>query len=138
MKFLAVIDTNVIVAAMLSKKMDTGVVKILKEINNNEHLFPLWHEKIIEEYNEVLYRAKFNFSKEKIKKTINAIQNAGIYTLPIETEELPKDPDDVIFWQIAMAERKNNAYLITGNIKHYPDKDYVVTPSEMIEILELQ
>ena len=31
---------------------------------------------------------------------------------------------------------KDDAYLVTGNIKHFPDKPFVVTPREMIEILE--
>ncbi len=29
-----------------------------------------------------------------------------------------------------------NAYLVTGNQKHYPVKDFIVTPSEMMEILD--
>ena len=28
-----------------------------------------------------------------------------------------------------------DAYLVTGNIKHFPVKPYVVTPKEMLEIL---
>ena len=69
---------------------------------------------------------------------IDLIKNNGIYTPPIETDEKSSDPDDIIFWQVAMAMRQNNAYLVTGNIKHYPKKDFVVTPSQMIEILESQ
>ena len=29
-----------------------------------------------------------------------------------------------------------DAYLITGNIKHYPIRSYVVTPKEMLDIIE--
>ena len=28
-----------------------------------------------------------------------------------------------------------DAYLITGNIKHYPVRNYVVTPKQMIDII---
>lgn len=28
---------------------------------------------------------------------------------------------------------KEDAYLVTGNIKHFPNKPFVVTPREMIE-----
>lgn len=33
-----------------------------------------------------------------------------------------------------MAERKNGTFLITGNIKHFPKRDFVVTPAQMIEM----
>ena len=36
---------------------------------------------------------------------------------------------------IAMETRDLNSYLVTGNIKHYPEVDYVVTPRMMMEIL---
>ena len=40
-------------------------------------------------------------------------------------------------WIIRSAESfKHNAYLVTGNMKHYPVRDFIVTPSEMIAILE--
>ena len=32
---------------------------------------------------------------------------------------------------------KDDAYLVTGNIKHFPKKPFVVTPAEMVEILGL-
>ena len=31
---------------------------------------------------------------------------------------------------------KEDAYLVTGNIKHFPKKQFVVTPHEMVELLE--
>lgn len=35
-----------------------------------------------------------------------------------------------IFYEVVMEERKaKDAYLVTGNIKHFPEKPYVVTPS---------
>ena len=32
---------------------------------------------------------------------------------------------------------KDDAYLVTGNIKHFPKKPFVVTPAEMVAILGL-
>ena len=43
--------------------------------------------------------------------------------------------DDLVFYEVAMKKRNDNSYLVTGNQKHYPIKDFIVTPSEMIEIL---
>lgn len=137
MSVLAVIDTNVLLSSMISKKIDTGVVKVWDKVLR-EKIVPLWNENIISEYDNVFHRKKFKLDEVDVREIIEIIKDFGLYTTPVETEELPTDPDDIIFWQIAMAERKNNAYLVTGNKKHYPNKDFVVTPSEMIEILELQ
>lgn len=42
-----------------------------------------------------------------------------------------------MFYEIVLTARSaSNAYLITGNKKHYPIKSFVVTPREMIEIIE--
>lgn len=35
-----------------------------------------------------------------------------------------------------MEKRNDDAYLITGNIKHFPKKEYIVTPTEMMAILK--
>jgi hypothetical protein len=35
-----------------------------------------------------------------------------------------------------MEERKaEDAYLVTGNIKHFPERPYVVTPRQMLNII---
>jgi hypothetical protein len=46
------------------------------------------------------------------------------------------DEDDIIFYEVAMEKRDDNAYLVTGNMKHYPVRDFIVTPAEMVAILE--
>ena len=36
-----------------------------------------------------------------------------------------------------MEQRKDeNAYLVTGNLKHFPIRTYIVTPKEMLDILK--
>ena len=35
-----------------------------------------------------------------------------------------------------MEKSAENAYLITGNIRHFPERDFIVTPSEMMAILD--
>lgn len=45
------------------------------------------------------------------------------------------DMDDLVFYEIAMEKRDDGAYLVTGNQKHYPVRDFIVTPAEMMEIL---
>lgn len=49
--------------------------------------------------------------------------------------ELP-DPKDRVFYEVVMEERKEeDAYLVTGNIKYFPKKPYVVTPRQMLNII---
>jgi hypothetical protein len=56
---------------------------------------------------------------------------------PEKVEENLPDPKDVIFYAVTMEARKDSdAYLVTGNIRHFPLKPYVVTPREMLTILE--
>ena len=60
----------------------------------------------------------------------------GVEVFPQPTGEIPVDMDDLIFYEVAMEKREDDAYLVTGNQKHYPIKDFIVTPAEMMEIIE--
>ena len=62
----AVLDTNVIVSALLSKNEDAATVKIL-DATMDGRITPLYHEDILAEYDEVLHRGKFHFRKETIQ-----------------------------------------------------------------------
>ena len=44
--------------------------------------------------------------------------------------------DALIFYEVAMEKREDDSYLVPGNKKHYPIKNFIVTPAEMIEILK--
>lgn len=56
--------------------------------------------------------------------------------MPQETNELFEDPDDKIFYEVALAKQVDDAYLVTGNQRHYPVRDFVITPAQLISILE--
>lgn len=45
------------------------------------------------------------------------------------------DPKDIVFYEVALS--KEDSYLVTGNIKHFPVKPFVVTPTEMVKMMEL-
>lgn len=129
----AVIDTNVIVSAMLTRHSDAATAKILNAIIENE-ITTLYNDEIIQEYKEVLHRKKFGFPKQIIDKIIERIHKQGISTPRTQSDEVFPDPKDVVFYEVAMS--KEDAYLVTGNIKHFPQKPIVVTPAEMLEILQ--
>lgn len=133
MKYYAVIDTNVLVSALLRWGSPPGNVTAESLTGR---ITPLLNTEILAEYREVLNRPKFHFPKNAVDVLLNGIIKRGIFidAEPIE-EELP-DPKDIIFYQVVMNARKTeSAYLVTGNIKHFPVKSFVVTPREMIEII---
>ena len=133
MKYYAVIDTNVLVSAMLKGTSIPGVI-VDKALNGQ--IIPLLNEEILNEYQEVLQRRKFGFRNADVNTLILQLRRRAVFQDRTETEEPFDDPDDVVFYEIVMtAKTAAEAYLITGNKKHYPAKSYVVTPREMLEII---
>lgn len=130
----AVIDTNVFVAALLTKNNDSATVKVYDAIADGL-ITPLYHMDILEEYAEVLSRPKFKFSKERINAVLDMIVKYGVEVFPKPTGEILIDMDDLIFYEVALEKRDDDSYLVTGNQKHYPVRDFIVTPSEMMDIL---
>lgn len=135
MVYYAVIDTNVFISALLSKRTDAATVKVLEAMFDGK-IVPLYHQDILAEYDEVLHRSKFHFKEETIRLVINAVEQYGVEVFPQPTGEILVDMDDLVFYEVAMEKRDDDAYLVTGNQKHYPVRDFIVTPAEMIEIVE--
>lgn len=130
----AVFDTNVLISSLLTKRTDTATAKVVDAISSGD-IIPLYNQEILSEYNEVLHRGKFSFSEERIQKILLMIRQFGLAVNPTPTGEILVDMDDLVFYEIVMEKRDDNAYLITGNTRHFPRRDFIVTPSEMIEIL---
>lgn len=130
----AVIDTNVIVSALISKSLDSNPVKVVQAITQ-DRIIPIYNDEILQEYKEVLSRPKFHLDETLIMMFLRAIVMDGLWLDRTKAgEEYFPDPKDVVFYEIAMS--KEGSYLVTGNIKHFPAKPFVVTPAEMIGILE--
>ena len=84
----------------------------------------------------MLHREKFHFKEKSIQIVLTAVKEFGIEVFPQPTGEIWVDMDDLIFYEVVMEKRSDNAYLVTGNQKHYPIRDFIVTPAEMIKILQ--
>ena len=133
MKYFAVIDTNVVVSAML--KGDSMPALVLKEVLLG-NIKLLVNDEILNEYLEVLSRKKFHFPVDAVINLVNELKKQAIYVDSTPLEEFMPDPDDAVFYEIVMEARKDvDAYLVTGNLKHFPEKPYIITPKEMIDIL---
>ena len=134
MVYYAVIDTNVFISALLSKRADSATVRVLEAMFDGK-IVPLYHQDILAEYDEVLHRSKFHFKEETIRLVINAVKQYGVEVFPQPTGEILVDMDDLVFYEVAMTKQEEGAYLVTGNTKHFPVKPFIVTPSEMLSII---
>ena len=85
-------------------------------------------------YRDVLTRPKFQFPAELVDAVLDAILQKGLSTERTKTEEVFTDPKDVVFYEIALS--KEGSYLVTGNTKHFPATPIVVTPAELLRILD--
>lgn len=133
MKYYVVLDTNVVVSALFNLSSVPGI--ILQEALAGR-VIPLLHEDILDEYNDVLHRPKFKFDRRDIEIALTGLIKRGIFLDTATIEDYVPDPDDAIFYEVVMEARETiDAYLVTGNIKHFPIKPYVVTPKEMLDIL---
>lgn len=135
MEYYAVIDTNVLLSALLSKNEDSDTVRVLNAVFDGI-IIPLYHQDILFEYNEVFHREKFHLQEEVIQTILESIKQYGVEVFPQPTGAILIDMDDLIFYEVAMDKRDNGAYLVTGNQKHYPFRDFIVTPTEMMAIIE--
>ena len=130
----AVIDTNVLVSALLSRHDDAATVQVVSKLFSGE-VIPLVSEEILREYNEVLRRKKFRFSNDLIATLLNVIEGSGIMVNPSPTGVNLPDMKDLPFYEVVVDRQDDDAYLVTGNIRHFPKKPYIVTAKEFLEIL---
>ncbi len=124
---LVVIDTNILVSALWSKN---GAPAQLLSLVINGRLIPCYDHRIINEYRDVLKRPKFKFSESEISFLLDWITDNGysVVAEPIDTEFI--DESDKKFYEVA---KFCEAKLITGNIKHFPEDEIVITVSEFFE-----
>ena len=132
-RIYAVIDTNVLVSALITSTPNNNPLLVLANVYLGR-IVPVFNCEILAEYREVLGREKFHLDPETVDEALHTILLYGLNTERVEVPgEFFPDPKDVVFYEVKMS--KEGAYLVTGNIKHFPANPLVVTPKEMVEIL---
>ena len=132
MNVYAVIDTNVLVSALYTASKQAATARLVQALASGK-FHTLYNDDIIKEYREVLNRKKFDFDKELVEALVDTVVSHGTAADRVDSDELFIDPNDAVFYEVALS--KDGAYVVTGNIKHFPRKPIVVTPAEMVEIL---
>lgn len=127
----AVIDTNVLVSALITKNPEAATVKVVRLLLE-QGFIPMYDADIIAEYEEVLHRIKFPICSEVADALIAYIIENGIEASKVNFEETMPDEDDRVFYEVSLS--KEDSFLVTGNLKHYPTSPRVITPAEFIDI----
>ena len=133
MTYYAILDTNVLVSALL--KNGSIPWQVMEEAMRGD-IIPVINDSILAEYENVLKRPKFKFDKRAVKIFLDEIKKRAVFAEPGLFEDVVLDEKDVIFYAVLMEKRKEEeTYLVTGNLKHFPMRTYVVSPREMMEIV---
>ena len=131
-----VIDTNVLVSALITRNENCPTVQILRFLANG-NIVPVYSDEIVKEYNEVLRRDKFKLPEIIIINLLKDIMDNGLKVTELtEVNEVIPDPKDVVFYAVTLSAQDKDAFLVTGNGKHFPEKPFIVTPTELCKILK--
>lgn len=122
-----VIDTNVLVSSLWSK--DGSPAEVMSMVLGGI-LIPCYDYRILTEYREVLIRPKFGFSKSEVNSLLDWIESYGksVVAIPLDIKFI--DEDDKKFYEVA---KYCNAKLITGNLKHFPKDEDVLSVLEFLK-----
>ena len=135
MSCYAVIDTNVLVSALLSSSVDAATVQVVTRMVAGE-IIPVYSSTIMSEYRDVLLREKFGFSMDAVSYLLSAIRQFGLKVEPSPSGAMLPDMKDLPFYEVVLKVREDGAYLVTGNLKHFPREPFIVTARQLLEILD--
>lgn len=131
-QILVVLDTNILVSALLSPYGPPARVLDLALAGEVRLVFD---DRLLAEYREVLARPKFKFTREDVQALLAYLEAEGepVVALPLLVA-LP-DADDMPFLEVAA---QAGAILIIGNKAHYVVAEaetsvMIMTPREFLD-----
>jgi putative PIN family toxin of toxin-antitoxin system len=130
-----VLDTNVLVSGVLNPHGSPG--RCLDLILDGD-LTPLFDDRILAEYRDVLLRPRFGFDPREVGLLVDYFiaEGEALGAPPLDIT-LP-DPDDLAFLEVAIA--GNADALVTGNLRHFPREAVsgrveILAPSQFLQRL---
>ena len=112
-----VIDTNVLISALLSP--NGSAAQFMGDVFDEKYEVVIT-ESILEEYDEVMHRDRFQIDEDIIQFVLDWFRDNALF-VEVDESDYPKedmpDSDDAVFY---VAARCTGALLVTKNIKHYP------------------
>ena len=128
-----VIDTNTIVSAVISPNGNPA--KVIKLLATNANMQIYYSVDILDEYKRVLSYERLNLPIENRENMLNLIRELGILIEPKLSTISFADENDRVFYDVA---KTVDAYLITGNLKHFPSESRIVTSTQFVEKFEVK
>ena len=95
-----------------------------------------YSELVMDEYTEVLHRARLAIDPNKVANALARIRGSGLLVTPTMVVAAARDPDDNIFLECAYAAAAG--FIVTGNIKDFPTEWYgtrIVTAREFLGVI---
>lgn len=138
---VAVVDTNVVVAALVTSDVDSPTARILDGMLKGALTFLLSTE-LVAEYIAVLSRPRLKalhgLESEEIDTIMSAIAANGIFRSPSPFASDAPDPGDQHLWALLATEQ--GAVLITGDEALQsapPPSSSVLSPRQFVELAGL-
>ena len=126
----AVLDTNVLVSALWSPEGNAStIIRLLL----SDKVIPCFDQQIIDEYKDVLSRPRLAFPQGQVDELLAEITNRSLSVIvPSSTVKMP-DETDRKFYDVA---KFCGAYLITGNVRHFPKDPLITTPAQFLDVFK--
>jgi putative PIN family toxin of toxin-antitoxin system len=121
-----VLDTNILVSALWTPSGNPA--RILAMMPGGQ-IVPCYNHEIMIEYRTVLERPKLKFSSVKTEAILRELMHYGFSVVVGASAGPFRDESDRKFYDVAKA---CDAFLITGNKKHYPNAAFILTPLEFL------
>ncbi len=128
-----VLDTNIVVSAMLSP---AGTAADVLRLGLHRHVQLCVSDAILEEYEGVLRRPKFRRPPQVVSALMKSIRAVAEKVEPTKTLSVSTDEADNRF--LECAETAGADYLVTGNKQHFPDswgRTRIINARQMVELV---
>ena len=126
--YRVVLDTNMLVSALLSP---SGNPARIYRMFLSGTLDLVVSADILAEYEDVLLRPRLQLPAADVKTVFAAVRECAETVRPVISTVSLIDEDDRVFYDTA---KTAGAYLITGNAKHYPEEEFILTPTEFLAL----
>jgi putative PIN family toxin of toxin-antitoxin system len=112
---LATLDTNILISSMISRTgNEARVVRLVRD----RLIIPAVSPPIFAEYQSVLMRSKFRLHPRDVEELLFPFYAFGTHVEPKQRLSISSHEADNRL--LEGAEAANAAYLITGNLRHFP------------------
>ena len=123
-----VLDTNIIVSSLWTP---IGNASTIMKLIFEDKIIPCFNQGILDEYRNVLLRKRLAFPVHQVDGLLSEITDRGLFIINKPSTITMIDETDRKFYDTA---KFCDAYLITGNIKHFPNDQLIVSPRRFLDI----